>query len=209
MPFFAFLFLMLGLSQTSFACEVAGADLWFTESVTFDSKTLPSGITISSRPQKDGVRVLIVNTTPRPLVLARKRDDSENGFPHRGVPKNFDHKFLFKNSKVFQYDHAVAWVDGGASGNRVGTDKEIQESAVWQPIENREFAFGDISESKTMNRAEDGRPAGVKPPPAHDIILMLFYEGRPLAIKGRMSYALNMKYDPHAAQKNRDACREQ
>lgn len=199
---------MFGLSQPSFACEVAGADFWFTENVTFDSKALPSGIAISSRPQKDGIRVLIVNTTSRPLVLARKRDDNENGFPHRGVPKNFDHKFLFKNSKVFQYDHAAAWIDGGQAGNRIGTEKEIQESAVWQPIENREFAFGDVSESKTMNRAEDNRPAGVKLPPSHDVAIMLFYEGRPLAVKGRMSYSLNPHYEAHAARKNRDACRE-
>lgn len=184
----SFLFIVL-LAQNVFACSPAGPDPWFATELSFDQTTLPNGIEIV---QTDSTYELI-NKNSDPFYLVRENFTDWKIFPNSELPKNYEPRFKITSNQVYFWGQLSSQDIEGWKPNSGATRVRIDED-----IYNLD--------GESMQIYQDNRPAVVDIPAPQDFIILGFYRGNPVEIKGVLSYSLNDKYDPQRFAKGVEAC---
>jgi len=193
-------------TQNLFACSPAGPDPWFAIHLSLDQSTLPNGVQILQTDSTNESFELINNDT-EPFYLVREISPvlllpaygNEYRFPDSGLPEGYEPRYKITSQQVFFWGQQSSQDTKKWMPNQDGTNNSTKASV-------KIGADIYILDEESRQIYQDNRPAGVAIPAPQNFKISGFHRGRPVEIKGTLSYSLNEAYDPHRLANGAEEC---
>jgi hypothetical protein len=186
-------FMALALTLVSGRCMAlgcpSGPDHWFNIDVTVDPASLPAGISAEQVSNYSmGTRFYLHNSTAIPLIVNPPDPD----------------KVYFES---YPRPLTIKLVSGE------GYYCDVRTKPMSCEMNSRVNKFNELIDTPEIVKAvglgwvaKDDRPLDVKIPPPQTFEFHALYGEKVIAIRGRISFSLNYKYDPKLGKKSKEWC---
>lgn len=202
----AFIGTVLLFSPTvSLAICVPTPDQWFTATLSFDERTLPEGIKITTRrnvetgkyPIRDIYAIKNTGSKPFYLLVASTLPSLGNPIDSKtGLPSGVESLYKLVSGESYAY----VLVTGTRSQREWRRSHDPSTGKAWEP-EINEHSLASMG-IKLQSVASDNQPENIQPPSSENFTFTAYFDQKPIEIKGIITYQLNQDYDPHAAAKS-------
>lgn len=186
---------------TAFSCDVS-PDPWFSFLIDFDKNTFPPDVEFITKNEyvtgyeygkfslkNNGSIPLYFIEVPDPLKPVYSYPNSE--LPQLVIPRHklIDGKAYYYTTYPFEYRQNAGGIDNSAAYELNINQEELKKMGV-----------------EITNIYEDDRPDSISPPAPQNFSITTYHGSNKIAIKGKITYALNENYDPKASIKKKESC---